>query len=52
MKIDTKSHKFQRPNSRQHFLLFSEDSPFKPKVVKRKDGYKRTPKHKNKQVDQ
>lgn len=46
MKIQIQSHKFQRPNSRAHFILFSEESPYKPKVVKRKDVYKRKAKHK------
>ena len=30
---------------RAHFVLFAEDSPFKPKAVKRKDLYQRKPKH-------
>jgi len=44
--------KEQRPNSRAHYSLFAMDTPFKPKSVKRKDLYKRKPKHKNNQSDQ
>lgn len=40
--------KEQRPNVRAHYVLFAEDSPFKPKAVKRKDTYKRKVKHRNK----
>lgn len=47
----TCDHKFQRPNSRAHYMLFAENSPYKPKSVKRKDTYKRKPKHKNKDVE-
>jgi len=50
MKINLK-HKDKRPNVRAHFMLFAEDSPFKPKSVKRKDTYKRKPKHKNRDVE-
>ena len=35
----------RNPNPRAHYVLFDEDSPFKPKVVKRKDTYQRKPKH-------
>jgi len=42
------TYKEQRPTSRAHFVLFAEDSPYKPKLVKRKDTYKRQPKHRNK----
>lgn len=45
-------YKLQRPNSRVHFMLFSNNSPFKQKVVERKDLYKRKPKHKNTDLDQ
>lgn len=37
--------KVGKPKHRAHFVLFAEDSPFKPKVVKRKDLYQRKPKH-------
>ena len=36
---------------RNHFVLFSENSPFKPKKVERKDGYKRKPKFVNKDAN-
>jgi len=45
------SYKEQRPNVRQHFVLFADDSPYKPKFVKRKDTYKRKPKHSKKEVE-
>ena len=35
--------------SRKHSILFDEDTPFKPKVVRRKDQYQRRPKHRNDQ---
>ena len=31
---------------REHFVLFAQNTPFKPKRVERKDLYKRNPKHK------
>jgi len=31
---------------REHFVLFAQNTPFKPKKVERKDLYKRNPKHK------
>lgn len=45
------SFKEQRPNSRVHLMLFAENSPFKPKSVKRKDTYKRKPKHSKKEFE-
>lgn len=45
MKKEILSFKIQRPKHRAHFVLFAEDSPFKPKAVKRKDLYQRKPKH-------
>lgn len=45
------TYKEQRPNVRQHFVLFAEDSPYKPKCVKRKDTYKRKPKHSKKEFE-
>jgi hypothetical protein len=39
------------PNPRVHRVLFDEDSPFKPKIVKRKDTYVRKPKHRNQGED-
>jgi len=32
--------------TRAHFVLFAENTPFKPKVVKSKKTFKRNPKHK------
>ena len=31
---------------REHFVLFAENTPFKPKVVQSKKQFKRNPKHK------
>lgn len=36
---------------RAHRMLFEENSPFKPKKVERKDGYKRKPKFVNKDAN-
>ena len=36
--------------TRAHFVLFSENTPFKPKVVKSKIKYKRQPKHKGREL--
>lgn len=47
MKKTTLQFKTAQPKHRAHRPLFEEDSPFKPKVVKRKDLYKRKPKYKN-----
>jgi len=44
------SFKVPQVKHRNHFALFAEDSPFKPKKVERKDGYQRKPKH-NKPVE-
>jgi hypothetical protein len=40
-----------RKKTRAHYVLFHEDSPFKPKVVETKKAYQRRPKHKGKDVD-
>lgn len=37
----------QHPNPRAHFLLFKNNTPFKPKVVQNKLRYQRHRKHKN-----
>jgi hypothetical protein len=47
MRKETISFQVPRAKTRAHYVLFAEDSPFKPKAVKRKDSYKRKPKHKN-----
>lgn len=44
--------KITPPKRRNHRVLFLSDSPFKPKVVERKDLYKRKPKHRNDAKDQ
>ena len=36
---------------REHFVLFAQNTPFKPKVVASKIKYKRQPKHKGKHND-
>ena len=43
-----KPKKFQAPKGRHHQALFDNDLPFRPKVEKRKDAYRRKPKHVNK----
>ena len=45
MEKEILSFKIPKVKHRAHFVLFAEDSPFKPKVVKRKDLYQRKPKH-------
>jgi hypothetical protein len=41
-----------RARTRAHFVLFAENSPFRPKTVKNKRGtYVRKPKHPNKLED-
>ena len=47
MRKQVLSFKVPQVKSRVHYILFAEDSPFKPKSVKRKDSYQRRPKHKN-----
>jgi hypothetical protein len=37
--------------SRAHFVLFSKDTPFKPKVVKSKKIYNRSQKNKDERID-
>jgi hypothetical protein len=41
--------KTQHPNPRVHNLLFSSNSPFKPKKVLKKTAFRRQIKHKNQQ---
>lgn len=48
MRKQTISFKVPAVKHRVHFMLFAENSPFKPKKVERKDGYKRKPKFVNK----
>lgn len=45
MKKETLSFKIPAAKHRAHYVLFAENSPFKPKAVKRKDLYQRKPKH-------
>lgn len=40
-----------RKKTRAHYVLFAEDSPFKPKKVDSKVAYRRRPKHKGRDVD-
>lgn len=40
-----KAKKLQMPKGRNHQALFDSDLPFQPKVEKRKDTYRRKPKH-------
>ena len=38
--------KLEKPKSRDHYMLFCEDTPFMPKIEKcKKKSYKRKPKH-------
>jgi stalled ribosome alternative rescue factor ArfA len=49
MKREILSFKLEPMKHRAHLVLFDDDTPFKPKVVKSKKGeYNRRPKHKNK----
>lgn len=43
--------KTKKIKPRAHYALFCKDTPFKPKVVARKDLYKRKPKHKTVDFD-
>jgi hypothetical protein len=45
MKSHTFSFKVTKPKHRAHYVLFCEDTPFKPKVVASKTKFKRRPKH-------
>lgn len=45
MKREIISFKIAQPKHRAHHVLFCEDTPFKPKRVDRKDGYRRKEKH-------
>jgi hypothetical protein len=37
----------QNPNPRAHFVLFAQNSPFRPKAVAVKNKFQRKPKHRN-----
>ena len=45
MKKELLSFTVKLPKHRAHRVLFSNDTPFKPKVVKSKMDYQRKPKH-------
>jgi hypothetical protein len=45
------SFKVPQVKQRNHYVLFAENTPFKPKRVERKDGYKRKPKFTNREAD-
>ena len=48
MKKEILSFKIEQPKHRAHRVLFMDDTPFKPKVVKsKKNSYNRKPKHRN-----
>lgn len=46
IQMETNTLKIKMPRkTRAHYALFAENTPFKMKVVNRKDTYKRKPKH-------
>jgi hypothetical protein len=45
MKKETLSFTVKQPKHRAHNVLFCRNTPFTPKVVKPKNGYKRKNKH-------
>lgn len=47
MKKHTLTFTIKAPKTRAHYVLFSNNTPFKPKSVANKLQYKRQPKHKN-----
>ena len=51
MKKEIIEFRMPKLKHRAHYALFAEDSPFKPKVVQRKDLYKHKPKHKKEYSD-
>jgi hypothetical protein len=51
MKKHLLSFKVEKPKHRAHFMLFCEDTPFKPKVVASRVKYKRKPKHPGKDME-
>lgn len=51
MSKQTISFKVPQLKQRAHYVLFAENTPFKPKRVERKDGYKRKPKFINRVED-
>lgn len=52
MKQEKLSFKLPKVKHRMHFVLFDEDTPFRPKVVNRKPAYQRKPKHKTQDWNQ
>jgi hypothetical protein len=42
------SFRIEQPKHRAHRVLFENDTPYKPKVVRPKNVYKRKDKHQNK----
>ncbi len=47
MKRQILSFKIEQPKHRVHRVLFSDNTPFKPKVVQAKVQYRRKDKHPN-----
>jgi hypothetical protein len=47
MKRQILSFKIEQPKHRVHRVLFSDNTPFKPKVVQSKVQYRRKDKHTN-----
>jgi len=50
MKKDTLTFTIKAPKTRAHYVLFSHNTPYKPKTVVSKLQYKRQEKHKNKSI--
>jgi hypothetical protein len=50
MKKQTLKLTIKAPKTRAHYVLFSCNTPFKPKTVASKLQFKRQPKHKNKSI--
>ena len=48
MKKQLLSFVVSKPKTRAHFMLFAEDTPFKPKIVVAKNKFQRKAKHGNK----
>jgi hypothetical protein len=51
MKREIISFKIEQPKHRMHRVLFDQNTPFKPKQIERKDGYRRKPKHSRQEFD-
>ena len=51
MKREIISFKIEQPKHRAHRVLFDDNTPFKPKVVKSKIAYQRKPKHRKENYD-